>query len=1472
MRIYLSQLFLILSLLSVNCQAAHNGELPTIVTIGGFNNKINQVQPSLRQFSNIAPQVLPASQCGIASSISVLPNVQTSLGGIAGIYTSFCGQMPNGSWTIDAQPKYGVVSFGEQSGVDGCADKCNGTTFTFDIVYYKWTSNDPNATKDSFTATWTNFAGSGSQSHTFNINRMAAPPSPSPENLGVPKNNCPCEGNPINPATGNKFQVETDYIGAATTGLEFRRFYNSQAISDKVSVGKNWTSTYHRGLTSSNNIVKVTAADGRVDTFSLLSGVWKANPDVTAKLTTVIDATNKQIGWKLTTEDDNTEAYDLNGRLLSITTRAGLITLLSYDAKNNLIKVIGPFGHVIIFTYDDAGRLTNLKAIQDKYGYFYVHGYEYNYDLNGNLISRVVKADGSVYTHQYIYENTTFVNALTGIIDENGKRFATYSYDDQGRAVSTEHAGGVDKVAVVYNADGSSTVTDARGNVHSYNFMTQFDLMKPTKVSGKPVQNIGGKAFSYDANGFLSRRTDWNGNITKFTHNSRGLETSRTEAFGTSQARTITTIWHTTYHLPTQISEPDRTTVLNYDAKGNLTKKTIKTGTQTRIWTYTYNSYGQVTSVDDPRTDVKDITQYGYDSQGNMISITDALGNVTDIGYANNDYDNGDGNPRTIIDPNGLTINIDYQWDGQVRSREIGSLINSYFYDDAGQLTETILPDRTYSSYVYDDAHRLIETVSKDLNFIGNGKIVYTLDANGNRTKEQVYDSSNKLVRTHSQSFDALNRLAKSINAQGQAFSYNYDNNGNLSGVADPLKNTSSQSYDALNRLIASIDPIGNETAIEYDNHDNPVKITDPRGAATTYNYDGLDNKTQTASPDTGKTQNSYDSAGNLITSIDARGKKTSYTYDALNRVTKISLAKGTPITFSYGTTPNAIGRLTQISDESGSTKWTYDINGQITSKSQIIGAVTKATNYTYNYGYGYGGKLIKMTYPSGRVINYSYDNNGKVSGLALGTVNLLNNIQYAPFAASPTSWTWGNKQNYSRTFDKNGRLIKYPLGERNRTLVYDAASRITDYTDSDPGKSQNFSYDPLSRLLAASIGAGSTQESLTYDTNSNRLSKTLQTTTTAQTTYTYGGTGNRLTQVTPPSKPAINYTYDAAGNALSDGVNTYAYSDRGRLSAVNGNQYAVNGLGQRVKKTTSQGTTLFAYDEAGHLIGEYDGAGGTIRETVYLGNTPVAVISGGVVSYIHTDHLNAPRAIVDGTGKTVWRWDSEPFGADKPNEDPDKDGKKVTYNLRFPGQYYDAESGLHYNYFRDYSPSLGRYIESDPIGLKGGLNTYGYVGGNPVSWVDLRGLDPNLTQVNVSDPLFKNSSSIVSPPDTFTILVHGSPLNVVDENGNILSPEQEFRIAKENGLTNKYKRIRLISCNTGVKPSLGFQSFAQRLASVAKMPVDAPNNFAWLNPDGSITVAPTNMPEVTWDNVTPTATATGPNLKEQGKFVTFTP
>ena len=266
----------------------------------------------------------------------------------------------------------------------------------------------------------------------------------------------------------------------------------------------------------------------------------------------------------------------------------------------------------------------------------------------------------------------------------------------------------------------------------------------------------------------------------------------------------------------------------------------------------------------------------------------------------------------------------------------------------------------------------------------------------------------------------------------------------------------------------------------------------------------------------------------------------------------------------------------------------------------------------------------------------------------------------------------------------------------------------------------------PFDRLTAETSPTGS--QSYTYDANGNRLSDGLG-------NYTYSATSNRIT-----SRYGKAITTDAAGNITADGQgHTYVYNQRGYLSEARLNgvllaSYTYDYRGLRTRKVTTaaapQGAQVvrYTYDEAHHLIAENSGTGAAIRTYVWRDDTPIAQIDhvpSRRIIYLETDHLNTPRVARDQARNVVWAWDSDAFGATPPNPNPSGAGV-VTINLRFPGQYYDQETGLHYNGFRYYHPGMGQYIQPDPIGLRGGsFSTYAYVGGNPLRWSDPRGTDP---------------------------------------------------------------------------------------------------------------------------------------------------
>ena len=602
--------------------------------------------------------------------------------------------------------------------------------------------------------------------------------------------------------------------------------------------------------------------------------------------------------------------------------------------------------------------------------------------------------------------------------------------------------------------------------------------------------------------------------------------------------------------------------------------------------------------------------------------------------------------------------------------------------------------------------------------------------------------------------------------------------------------------YDSLGRPMSTVLPPPSGAASSptlgfgYDGLDQLQRVTDPRQLSTTYTTNGLGNTTRLSSPDSGTTPANGDSTffadGLLQTRKDARGNLFTYAYDDLGRLTSITYSSGTASVFEYdgGTgAPNtyAVGKLSKITDESGNTTWAFDGLGRVKSKTQVVtGApVNFVLQQTWADTGSGAGKLQDQTYPSQAKLNYLYDTAGRIKSVTLNPVNTNGsgtnpNQTITLLGTQPNglitydglnqlkSWKWGSGVTYKPRVFNEGRLAGYPLGNANispvgsaaglmRTVTYDDAGRIAGYTHVDAAGhaqlayDQTFASDGLDRLVQQQMQASTYLYG--YDDTGNRKSQTIGGT---QYSNTISPTSNWLQTKQAPGV-TINYTPDAAGNlaSTSNGI-TYTHSARGRLASItlpaanDTANYRYNALEQRVVKFSSNttnpvipgGARYFAYDEQGHTIGEYDQSGNPLYEVVYVGDTPVAVITqtrtypGGTlnvqtnISYVYADHLNTPRLIARSGDHTVqWRWDQdEAYGNSTPNANPYGLGT-YQFNLRFPGQVFDQESALFFNWNRYYDPSTGRYIESDPIGLQGGINIYAYVDENPLSFSDRLGL-----------------------------------------------------------------------------------------------------------------------------------------------------
>lgn len=957
--------------------------------------------------------------------------------------------------------------------------------------------------------------------------------------------------------------------------------------------GAQWTSPLTTSLLTkvSGYAIGAVRPRGNVQSFTApVSGtLFVADRDVVDTLEKIVDAGGATTGYRYTeAASDTVETYDAAGRLLARTDLQGNATTFAYSTASTpaaiapapglLITVTDWVGRAISLTYDAQSRvvaMTNPANGVTTFKYDEASG-----NGTANNLTSVTFPDGSKRTYFYNEGAQTsgaaLPTTLTGIADESGARIETFKYDSGGRSLSSQSPGGASLTSAVYNSSGTVSVTDALGTTRVYTSQLVNGVYKVTSIAGAACPTCGPKAQTFDVNGFVTAKTDWNGVTTTFAHGDarKELETSRVEAAGTPLARTIATSWHPTFRAPVQVTEPGRTTSFTYDGSGNVLSRTVRDAASgaTRTVTFTYDARGRVLSEDGPRTDVADVTTYAYypdddadvGRRGNLATVTNALGHVAKV----TSYD-ALGQPLTIVDPNGTTRQLTYDTRQRVTSRTVGGLTTSMQYTPYGELASLHLSDGRVLDIGRDAASRVTSVADA----AGN-RFVYTLNAMGLRTQEALTNAALATLEQRSFVYDAAGALTQRIGGAGQTTTFAYDGNGNVTQRTDPLGHATAYAYDALGRLTKVTMPDATTVTLGYDALDRVTSVKDARGLVTTTTYDAFGQTISTTSPDAGTVTFTYDAAGNLKTRKDALGQTTSFTYDALGRRLSATYDDGTQTKYVYDEGTNGIGRLTtQIDASGGGRSYVYDGLGRVTVMTTSFPSALATLALSVTYAYDASGRLQSMGYPSGRTVTYAYDalaNVSKVQTSSSGAVTTLaDNVTYRPFGPLTGLTTQGGAV-LSRTFDGDGRIANYTAGGSSWNVAYDLASRITSITNAgNPADTRTFAYDAVDRLIAATTPAGS--ESFTYDAAGNRLSRTSGA---SSTVYTYGATNNRVlaaSGATPRS-----FTYDANGSPVSDGINTFVYDARGRMSQVTSGssgtvRYFVDGDGRRFAKSSTR-------------------------------------------------------------------------------------------------------------------------------------------------------------------------------------------------------------------------------------------------------------------------------------------------------------
>jgi RHS repeat-associated protein len=708
-------------------------------------------------------------------------------------------------------------------------------------------------------------------------------------------------------------------------------------------------------------------------------------------------------------------------------------------------------------------------------------------------------------------------------------------------------------------------------------------------------------------------------------------------------------------------------------------------------WIYSYNEAGTVTKITDPYGNA---TQFILDERGRPVKEIDPKGNVTELHYdwrGRHDYrtdPNGHVLPPRSVDPDPPDP-LAYRLPETALQWDFGRLVG------AKHIRPPRRDDPVLAQFPAPVVNTVLgQTATYDASAIDVAMLTRIGGPEGGTlvTTDFGYPVEHVTPRfTERWKYDANGKPIEHQDRDGSVFRWTY------------------KSWNAESQLI---DPLGNAVSLDYTSQRLVSRVTDPRGTVTEYRYDLRDLLVEVR--EDGKLGESYrrDGAGNIIEKIDVSGRRLVSWEVGPGNVDKVRvLGSGERHVFEH----NASGRITQAQTPAGTATFAYDDDGiQLEDRRDGKGVVHEVelrqlvgTTYFDKFKVGYetldNGDLVVRD-PTGAEHRFQRSTNGLiVKHLANGSRELCQ-------------------------FDADGRCRRKALlgnGRRDplwmRGYVYSAAGYLVAVADTQQGTTK-YRYDAAHRLVEESLPGGSVRR-FAHDSAGNLVSQPGLTEVTL-------GEGNRLKGANGEA-----FTYNGRGHLSQrqgpSGAVRYAYDDLDMLvrCEINGEEWTASydGLGRRTRKTWQGKTTTYYWDDF-RLAAEvrHDGS---CRLYVYADLTALAPFlfieyasldappESGTRYYVFTNQVGAPLRVEDDRGETVWAARLDPYG--KAQVDP---ASTVKMPLRFPGHYYDEETDLHYNRFRYYSPELGRYLQSDPVGQIGGINVYAYPR-QPLIGVDIDGL-----------------------------------------------------------------------------------------------------------------------------------------------------
>ena len=1105
---------------------------------------------------------------------------------------------------------------------------------------------------------------------------------------------------------GENFALVTNYDDAGA--VESRRL---QFTGPQVYLHKSYTISYGGGVflwKDKNGGTHKYSEDGvLLDSGDAGGGRTKYIYGIDGRITGIETFDGEQLVWfEYNTSDQlsvsrlsdgrQTEYFYTEGLLTHVVDVTGEETFYQYDDQNRLNKVVDANGNEKNITYGDQDEVIEVKD-QEGIG----HEFEYDYDD---------------------YKNEYYARTKT-----TSGRVKEVWLDDEGRTKRISING---RIIQEIEIDGRiETIADENG----YETVKEYDewdnLIKITYPNGTEVIN----EYEHDFNRLI-KKTDENGVITTYDYDTAGNLISKTEAVGT---------------------DDERTTEYTYDDYGNILTITVHGDSEDFVTTMTYDDVGNLATIEDPENNLTQFTEhdimgnvltkidannktwsYTYDDAGRLLSVTDPLTRSTSFEY------DAVGNKTKEIDARGIETVFEY--DNRYNLTEVTQVIDlvepdnnpvtTFEYNNDNKMTRQVDPEGNEVIYEYDNEGHLLRTID------GNGNEINMEYSGVNGCSSCSGGSSGQLSRivypTFEKTFvyDKRGRKVSEDDILDAETTYRslfrYDDAGNLVSKTDKEGKTTFYGYDNLSRLKHVFDPEAGETYYAYDDRDNLVSLTDAESQTTQFEYNKNNQLVKEIRPMLEETTYDYDSAGNLIEKIDAKDQKTTYVYDDAGRLEEINYFAASAdtepaktVTFTY----DEIGNLTGYDDGTTSATYGYDDLYRKISESVNYGAFAKTNAYTYLKN------GLKETYTGSDDITYGYlyDSNNQLTGVQVPNLGFITINEYSWNRPASMTLPGGTTKNFS--YDPLMRIKQIETKDPGQNVLlnyqynYDKMDNITS-KDTEHG-AYGYDYDDLYRLKTVDNPVQD-DEAFTYDLVGNRL-------TAADTdgNWTYNG-NNELVTSAPSSAGTTGETtfdYDANGNMIQktvDGVVTsYVYNIEDRLTQIwNGEvdtgsltaEYYYDPFGRRLWKEVSGVRTYFHYADEG-LVAEIDAVGTETKTYGYKpGSTwttdPLFMKVGTEYYFYHNDHLGTPQKITAVNGTIVWDAKYSSFG------EATIEVEAVENNLRFPGQYYDRESGLHYNFWRYYDPSTGRYCRTDTIGIAGGINVYLYVMNNTLKYTDPSG------------------------------------------------------------------------------------------------------------------------------------------------------